>query len=66
MKRVDVINHLTFAGYHGDREKFTRLYIENNISYGAAKAAYEQGRSALARGVRCLCPDCTKAKGTTP
>lgn len=66
MKRADALTYLTIAGFHGDRAAFTRLYIENRISYGVAKAAYEQGRAALARGVRCTCTDCKKSQGAKP
>lgn len=65
MKRADAMTYLTIAGFHEDRAAFTRLYIENKISYGSAKAAYEQGRAAKARGVRCTCIDC-KPKEHTP
>lgn len=66
MKRADVLTYLTIAGFHGDRAAFTRLYVENRISYGVAKAAYEQGRAALARGVKCTCHDCKTKQGATP
>lgn len=63
MKREHVLSQLLAAGYHEDRAAFTRLYVENRVSYAAAKKAYEQGRAAKARGVRCTCNDCRKQQG---
>ena len=60
MKREQAIDLLRFAGYHGDRTSFTRLYIENRVSYAAAKQAYSQGEAAKSRGLGCGCNDCKK------
>lgn len=58
MKRADVIQHLRYAGYHGDRAAFTRLCVETRISYQAAKKAYGEGQAARSSGVKCICHDC--------
>lgn len=62
MKRADAIAYIRIAGYHGDRGSFTRLYVENRVSYAAAKDAYRAGEAAKARGVPCSCRDCNLAK----
>ncbi len=64
MTREQALTYLRVAGYHGDRASFTRLYVENRVSYVAAKKAYEQGRAALARGISCNCNDCKRKKHT--
>jgi len=64
MKRADAIQHLRYAGYHGDRAAFTRLCVEARISYQAAKKAYGEGQAARSRGVKCTCRDCNP-QGTT-
>lgn len=40
LSRADLIGLLQFAGYHGDRSEFTRLYVEHRVSLGAATEAY--------------------------
>lgn len=62
MTRAMAIEHLRVAGYHDDRGAFTRLYVENRISYEAAKKAYGEGRSLRAQGIGCTCTVCKKAK----
>ena len=68
MKREDAITKLRVAGYHGDRATFTRTYVEERVSYAAAKKAYEEGRAMHARGVVCACHECKKnnPQGATP
>lgn len=63
MKRPDALVLMRVAGYHGDRRRFTQLYIENRVSIEAARAEYERGEKMKAAGVPCTCSDCTK--GTT-
>jgi hypothetical protein len=60
--RTQAVKLIQFAGYHDDRATFTRLYIENGVSYENAKLAYARGRDARARGVKCGCNDCNKLK----
>jgi hypothetical protein len=45
--RTQAVKLIQFAGYHDDRATFTRLYIENGVSYENAKLAYARGRDAL-------------------
>ncbi len=58
MKREHLITYLRVAGYHEDAARFTRLLIENRISYARAKEAFAEGRTLRARGMRCDCHDC--------
>lgn len=63
MKRDVLLSHLRVAGYHDDSATFTRLYIENRISYDSAKKEYLKGQKMKADGIGCTCPDCkTKNK----
>ncbi len=62
MKRKDAINHIKFAGYHGDNARATRLYIENRISIAVVKAAYREGAQCKANGMKCTCYDCTNSQ----
>jgi hypothetical protein len=62
MKREHALTKLRVAGYHDDRATFTRTYVEERVSYAAAKAAYAEGRAARARGVPCDCHDCKTEK----
>jgi hypothetical protein len=43
MKREHAIAYLRIAGYDNDRAAWTRLYVENRVSYAAAKKAWEEG-----------------------
>ena len=61
MKRSVAIDLLRFAGYHGDVASFTRLYIENRVSYASAKKAFAAGAHARQSGMRCGCSDCRGA-----
>lgn len=61
MKRADLINALVFAGYHGDRERATRLYTEHHISLREAGDAYARGVEARNAGKPCGCPECSRA-----
>lgn len=61
MKRADAIAWIRIAGYHDDRAAFTRLYVENRVSYKAAQAAYANGRAQRAAGIGCTCHDCKEA-----
>lgn len=61
MKRADAIAYLRLAGYHDDRGEFTRLYIENRISYASAKQAFADGRAMRENGVKCGCRACAEA-----
>lgn len=43
MNRVDVLRAIKAAGARGDYQSFMRLYVENRISFDAAKSAYNAG-----------------------
>lgn len=58
MKRTDLLNALTFAGYHKDSAGWTRLVIENRVSVTSAGRAYAAGIEARKAGMRCGCSDC--------
>ena len=58
MTRAQAINHIRIAGYHDDRARYARLYVENRISRTAAAQAFSDGRSLRAKGVRCGCNIC--------
>lgn len=60
MKRADALTHIRIAGFHGDKKAFTRLYVENRVSYPAAQEAYRQGIRQKEAGVRCDCFECKK------
>ena len=65
MKRKDALRLITFAGYHGDRATFTRLYIEHRISLAAGNEAFRAGARAKERGIRCGCSDCTASSASS-
>lgn len=58
MTRTQAINHLRIAGYHDDRARFARLFVENRVSKQAANHAYNEGRALKIKGVRCGCNIC--------
>ena len=58
MNRATALTYLRIAGYHNDQTAFTRLYVENRVSYEAAKKAYREGQAQKARGVGCTCSEC--------
>jgi hypothetical protein len=58
MTRKDAINHIRVAGYHGDVQRGTRLYIENRVSYAAHLEAFREGAQARRSGMKCSCHDC--------
>jgi hypothetical protein len=64
MTRSMAIIHIRVAGYHADRATFTRLYVENRVSYEAAKRAYGEGQRMRAVGVRCMCSECAQTGAT--
>lgn len=56
--RAQILDLIAFAGYHQDRAAFTRLLIENRVSYAAAKSAYGAGARQRAAGIKCGCIEC--------
>ena len=49
MKRKLALDAIRAAGYENDRRAFTRLYVENRVSFAAAQAAFNAGRCAADR-----------------
>ncbi len=60
MKRIEALNLLMYAGYHGDMAAFTRLYCENRIAINKAKMAYDDGIRLKKMGMKCNCSECQK------
>jgi hypothetical protein len=58
MKRSLVISYMRIAGYHADGAAFARLYVEQRVSYEAAKQAFREGKAMRAAGVPCTCSAC--------
>lgn len=50
-QRELTLAHLRIAGYDNDRAAWTRLYVENRISYAVAKKAWEDGVRMRAAGI---------------
>jgi hypothetical protein len=57
-RREVALTLLRVAGYHQDSGEFTRLYIENRVSYAVAKEHYAIGARQRASGVPCGCHEC--------
>lgn len=49
MKRSLALEYMRIAGYEGDKAAWTRLLVENRVSYKAAQEAFNQGRMAAER-----------------
>lgn len=63
MKRKDALLAITYCGYHGDAD-WARIYVENRVSYEAAREAYRAGARAKERGVPCGCAECAQKQGS--
>lgn len=46
-----ILGHMRVAGWDNDRATWTRLLVENKISYAVAKQAFEQGVRMRAAGI---------------
>ncbi len=66
MKREHLIAMIRTAGYHEDPATYTRLLVENRISFTRAKAAFAEGQRARENGVRCTCRTCVAAGRGVP
>lgn len=51
------------AGYHDDTRSFVRAYVENRVSYAAARVEWAHGVRLKASGYVCDCFHCRKAQG---
>jgi hypothetical protein len=60
MTRKMALEHIKYAGYHQDNSAFTRLLIENRVSYESAREAYRQGYRLKESGVKCTCRECSQ------
>lgn len=59
MTRKTLLESFKIAGYHQDNTSFTRLLIENRVSYQAAREAYATGWQMKQNGVmKCSCKEC--------
>ena len=61
MTRKKALGTCRLAGYHDDSRSFVRAYVENRISYAAAKKEWDIGARMKAAGVPCACPGCNRA-----
>jgi hypothetical protein len=54
------------AGYHDDMRAWTRLYVEQRVSFAVANDQFKKGQQARRNGVRCTCAECNnnETKGT--
>jgi len=58
--RKDIIAQIKYAGYHDDMKAAMRLYGENHISYRTFMKAFNDGKDAKIKGVKCTCSDCNR------
>lgn len=58
MKREIALSLMVVAGYHDDHRAWTRLYVEQRVSFAVANAQFKKGQQAKRNGVRCTCADC--------
>ncbi len=58
MKRADLLARFRIAGYHGKKGDYTRLFVENRVTRGAAQKQYDAGRAAYLAGKTCSCFEC--------
>ena len=65
MKHKDALAWIRIAGFHDDKRAFTRLYVENRISFAVAQERFRAGAEARAAGVKCTCRDCNEGKEAT-
>jgi hypothetical protein len=64
--RAQALDYIRIAGYHGDKARFTTLYVENRIAYAKATAAFRAGAQQRAAGMRCSCTDCARTPPPSP
>ncbi|GEK49177.1 hypothetical protein HPA02_34600 [Bisbaumannia pacifica] len=54
------LTRMMIAGYHDDRQAFTRLLIETRAKRERCNEAWEAGMARRKSGVPCSCPRCSK------
>lgn len=66
MTRQLALAHITYAGYHNDKRRGARLYVENRVSLAAYQKAWAEGVRAKAAGVHCSCTECRETQKIPP
>jgi hypothetical protein len=66
MKHKEVLTAIRAAGYHGDIERATLLYIRNWVSFRVYGREFETGVAMRQKGVHCDCPECNRGKPYAP
>ncbi len=61
MKRKDVLKAIRIAGYHGDLERATLLYVKNWVSLEAFGREFDAGVAMRQSRIPCDCFECGKA-----
>lgn len=61
VNRKHALTYMQIAGYHNDKARFTRLYIEQRVSLSSAREAFAKGQQLKAGGMPCTCYECQKA-----
>lgn len=59
-KRDAAMGQARIAGYHGDKQTFTRLIVESHVASDTLYRAWGEGARAKTQGVRCTCKECEK------
>ena len=62
MKRKDVLTAIRAAGYHGDLERATLLYVKNWVSLEAFSREFDLGSTMRQSGMPCECSECRKGE----
>lgn len=62
MKRETLFVALQVAGFHGDRNAFAQLSMQNHISKENADEQFRIGKEKRFKGVACSCLSCEKEK----
>jgi len=62
MKRKELLTAIRAAGYHGDRERGTLLYVKNWVSLQVFDREFDAGMAMRQNGVPCECVECKSGK----
>ena len=66
MKRKEALTAIRAAGYHGDIERATHLYLKNWVSFRAYGREFEAGVAMRRNGFPCDCFACKKKEPPAP
>ena len=66
MKRKEVLTAIRAAGYHGNIERATLLYIKNWVSFRVYSREFEAGVAMRQNGVPCDCFECRRGEPYAP